>query len=320
MNQMKYLLIGCLISSVVSCLPKKNLQTQSDTLNSNDVFQKGFLQIGEDLHEIEYVTDGDEAIFDEHVRVPLNQIHTSPLEGLNLTIEKHVRLWPEGIVPYKKDPALDPFIIELATREFARAGIKLVPHSNQKDWVDIRVVDCVSFERNGKCDNSVHGRGAIGFRPQKDGRNLNQLLLKRESINFKKYDKPGSQKIGSKRFTAYLTLHEMGHVLGCRHEHAHPDAKKFIEPVDKNPKSNPDPYEDQNILSKIGLEQKVAITPFDDRSVMTYPFSYRRKQKCTAASPQPCYPDDLGDYPISLSPRDIEGLKRLYAKEFAKRK
>lgn len=86
----------------VSCLPKKHQHTQTNSLNSPEVFKKGFLKIGEDLHEIEYVTDGDEAIFDEHVRVPLNQIHTSPPEGLNLTIEKHVRLWPEGIVPYKK--------------------------------------------------------------------------------------------------------------------------------------------------------------------------------------------------------------------------
>lgn len=304
-------------------LTKKNSAETEVMAAGSGGLLKGYLQIDDETQPIEYELDGDDAIIFEHVRIPKEAILSAPPQGLNLTTDTKIQKWPKGIVPFKKDPVIHDRLINLAAAQFSKAGIRLVPHTNEEDWVELKVVNCVAFNKEGKCDKSVLGRADWGYRDKFRGKKQSQVLLLRETIDVRELFEPLPPNYRPspdalealqwlKRHALYILVHELGHVLGLRHEQAHPDARKYLVALTKDPKE--DPFEDE--LVKYG-RKKEALTPFDEVSIMIYYDAFQKK--CLESGKKSCKPSDLV-MPWQLSTRDVEGLKKFYAKEIAKRK
>lgn len=236
--------------SVAACATENNAPTLSSSAeNKNEQLEKGFLKINDELVPIEYRLDGDEAIFDDHVRIaksmiiPANNKLNQPSEEFNLTEYVGVKHWPSGIVPYVSDPKIPKSIMDHAVREFRSAGIELVPRSNQANYIDLQVVECVERDNKGNCNTSVLGlASSFGFKG--NGKHTIKLIQGNKT--------PDQAK--------NLVLHEIGHLLGCVHEHEHPDAKKHIEPTDEGKKAGV-------AVKDMGDNAK---TGFDRESIMLY--------------------------------------------------
>lgn len=145
--------------------------------------------------------------------------------------------------------------------------------------------------RSGFGAGALYSGPAEGFRVEKLTKNQQVVVI--VGLEVERYCNGKDVRIGYEPCVAGVTLHELGHVLGLRHEHARPEALKdpncaIKRSVDLNHKEQP------------GLSSETFGFPYDPNSIMNY-----------------CYMDayETGLIPIdmpSLSKTDRDVLRRLY--------
>ncbi|XP_054710814.1 astacin-like metalloprotease toxin 5 [Uloborus diversus] len=187
------------------------------------------------------------------------------------------QIWPNGIIPYEKDPGLKAtvfdFILQMAFDDYKKKTcITFVPRTNEKDYIRI-------FPGEG-CYSHV-------------GRTGNQQPV----------------SLGQGCGWYGTVIHELGHVVGFFHEQNRSDRDDWLTIFWENVKEG---MEDQ--FFKLKPEENQLLTPFDYDSIMlygSYTFSKDRKNLKTMVGR-----DNRLLYEVvnkqNLSKSDIKRINMLY--------
>jgi hypothetical protein len=183
--------------------------------------QTHFIAVAVDEH---WVIQGD-MLVDEKALIPQSgegEVRIAQLRG--------VSYWPEGIVPYTIDAAVDASLITAAMREMERhTAVRFVPWQNEKDYVVVQATtkDCMSnLGRQG-----------------------------------------GEQKIlVNSSCSKGVMLHELMHTLGFVHEHSRADRDDFVTIVWERVEA-PYKHQFQKFSAAMSIPGK---STFDFNSILLY--------------------------------------------------
>lgn len=298
-----YLLASIFLSASLSACGVRNLNGTSQSTPTgipapmqNSVEFVGYINFDGKVEKIAYTIDGEDAVFEGHIRYPLAQVMASEEQAMGLTVHKAGVKWKNGVVPYVLEGGLPESAMAHARAQFARAGVVLVSRTNETDYLKVTMIPNSACP-NGKCPFAGVSM-SLGFNPGKMGKpGRNQVYIVSDSTFPQMIQGPNTKNAEAWRKYGLFTLfHEIGHAIGLRHEQAHPDAKQKIEPLNKrttfeNPKS------------------VQAMTGFDFKSIMLYCEFFKRKEE-TGKTPI-C---DIMNMATELSALDVEGIKKYYGK------
>ena len=189
------------------------------------------------------------------------------------------QVWPNGLVPYHVDAALDPAIasdIELAVNEWNRAaGITLFPVSEKS-----LPADYLHFQPGSGCASWVGFRG-------------------------------GAQEVWlSGACSAGSIMHEIGHALGLEHEHTRSDRDQYIEIL----WGNIDPVKRHNF--DISNRRGVLLGEYDYGSIMHYGLTHFSQNGLPTVRALQDTNQTIGQRHLP-SAGDINSVASLYASDLA---
>lgn len=160
-------------SSLLSAFSMKN---QNETNNNSEMNapsegqsskeQIGFINVDGNIEQISYTIEGEDAIFEDHIRFPLAEVKQTRDETLGLTVHKGARKWKNGVVPYVLEGGMPESAMAHARGQFARAGIRLVPRQNEAEYLEVIMIPNSSC-KNGRC-SFVGLSKSLGFRKGKN--------------------------------------------------------------------------------------------------------------------------------------------------------
>ena len=213
----------------------------------------------------------------------------------------NTRLWSNSTIPYVISASLDakfrPLVDEAVRVYAAQTNLRLVPRSNQKNYVEVVGATNPSF-----CGLA----SSIGFVSNRTGSSSdrNTYGISNSASHYIVLNNTDSNCSS----TARTVIHEFGHILGLRHEHSRPDRDTYIR-IDTAALNN-DPLYVSAYTYKYGTDGRR--NAYDYNSVMHYNAIFRKTglQAIFPLSPTTYPVDQIGG--TTLSSVDAQMVNTLY--------